>query len=503
MRKIMQWMMTATLVCGISVFTSCSLDNDDNAATSPDGPHQQLADYTIIYYGNGGGDLDKALMETIAQFYRADAESRKNVNICVQYKFSTLKSLQKKKLEQFYPYAGKTCRFTVPPKTTDADLKTTLMTTMSSHFFGPDNADFCRSDSLANYINWATKQFPARKYILILNDHGGGYLPNDELPVADVSTPQTRGVIYDDGYNDKHFTAKTLAKALSQSREHLSALYMDACIMNTAEYQFELAPLTDYFVLSTCSVPDEGGYYAELVQALSANPDDLEKGLARFAKYCVERWDNDKELEKEDEEVYKHHDMNVYRATEVEAFGAELKKFVDCLLDTYRNGSDEERAKIDDITAHAYRIDYDQPSYDLMHYVYMLKAALPDVFGSVFESLTDVAYNRYIVFQQSSAWLNENGHTVSLSVLLGCQGHYMTKEDGKDYRYDADGMYYLLQDGELLNGRSWGSTLDETYGQLRFDKATGWSRWLRLNQQEPNLKCFVDLHNFNSDSRSE
>ena len=462
MRTIMQWMMTATLVCGISVFTSCSSDNDDNAATSPDGPHQQLADYTIIYYGNGGGDLDNSLMKTISQFFRADAESRKNVNICVQYKFSTLKSLQKKKLEQFYPYAGKTSRFTVPPKATDADF----MATLSSHFIGPGNADFCRSDSLANYINWATKQFPARKYILILNDHGGGYLPNEELPVADVSTPQTRGVIYDDGYNDKHFTAKTLAKALSLSREHLSALYMDACIMNTAEYQFELAPLTDYFVLSTCSVPDEGGYYAELVQALSANPDDLEKGLARFAKYCVERWDNDKELEKEDEEVYKHHDMNVYRATEVEAFGAELKKFVDCLLDTYRNGSDEERAKIDDI-------------------------------GSVFESLTDVAYNRYIVFQQSSAWLNENGHTVSLSVLLGCQGHYMTKEDGKDYRYDADGMYYLLQDGKLLNGRSWGSTLDETYGQLRFDKATGWSRWLRLNQQEPNLKCFVDLHNFN------
>jgi hypothetical protein len=97
MKKIMQWMMTATLVCGISVFTSCSLDNDDNAATSPDGPHQQLADYTIIYYGNGGGDLDNSLMKTISQFFRADAESRKNVNICVQYKFSTLKSLQKKK----------------------------------------------------------------------------------------------------------------------------------------------------------------------------------------------------------------------------------------------------------------------------------------------------------------------------------------------------------------------------------------------------------------------
>jgi len=30
-------------------------------------------------------------------------------------------------------------------------------------------------------------------------------------------------------------------------------------------------------------------------------------------------------------------------------------------------------------------------------------------------------------------------------------------------------------------------TLDATYGQLRFDQITGWSRWLKLNQQEPNL----------------
>jgi hypothetical protein len=29
-------------------------------------------------------------------------------------------------------------------------------------------------------------------------------------------------------------------------------------------------------------------------------------------------------------------------------------------------------------------------------------------------------------------------------------------------------------------------------GQLRFDQITGWSRWLKLNQQEPNLKCFVE-----------
>jgi len=46
-------MLAATLVCGASVFTSCSSDSDDNPVINPDEPQQQLADYTIIFYGHG------------------------------------------------------------------------------------------------------------------------------------------------------------------------------------------------------------------------------------------------------------------------------------------------------------------------------------------------------------------------------------------------------------------------------------------------------------------
>ena len=64
------------------------------------------------------------------------------------------------------------------------------------------------------------------------------------------------------------------------------------------------------------------------------------------------------------------------------------------------------------------------------------------------------------------------------------------------YLYDADGKVYQLLDDEDFGARKelgpWGSTLDATYGQLRFDQITGWSRWLKLNQQEPNLECFVE-----------
>ena len=63
MRKLheLTWMLAATLVCGASVFTSCSSDSDDNPVINPDEPQQQLADYTIIFYGHGGSNLDAFL----------------------------------------------------------------------------------------------------------------------------------------------------------------------------------------------------------------------------------------------------------------------------------------------------------------------------------------------------------------------------------------------------------------------------------------------------------
>ncbi len=510
MKRIMQWVLAAILISGASVFTSCSSDNDDNPVINPDEPQQQLADYTIIYYGHGGGNLDLYLLKNIGQFFQSDTESRKNVSICVQYKFSTLKGIEEvyerykgridpnnpeqvewlESIKTLYPYAGKTTRFVVGR---DADTDEAGEAVITSNFIGPDNADITRADSLTNFINWAAKTCPARKYILIVSDHGGGYQPNDELPSANAAARQTRGVIYDDG-NSHHFTAKTFAQAISQASVRPSVVYCDACLMNTVEYHFELAPLTDYLVLSTFLVPGDGGNYKELVEALSASPDNLEQALTHFAKSSVSVWDQNPN--------YIYSDMSIYRTAGIEAFGAALKTFTDRLVDAYQNGGDEVRAKIDEVTANAYRINKTQPEFDLMNYLTSLYFALPDeIFGDAYITLADKAYNDYIVQQQNSKWIVENGHNVSLSVLLGCQGHYIIKgtddEGGeKLYLFDADGKVYQPLDDEDFGARKelglWGSTLDATYGQLRFDQITGWSRWLKLNQQEPNLKCFVE-----------
>ncbi len=226
---------------------SCSSDDVDEPVINPDEPQQELADYTIIYYGHGGGNLDYWLLQDIGQFYLSDTESRRNVSICVQYKFSTLKGMQEgyeeykdeidpndpvqveelEGIKSLYPYADKTSRLVVGREATAADM----MADITGSFIGPDNAEITRPDSLANFIDWAARVCPARKYILLLADHGDGYLPHEEQPAADAAGA-TRVVVKDDGHNKIAFTAKTLAQAISQASVRLSTVYCDACLMN-------------------------------------------------------------------------------------------------------------------------------------------------------------------------------------------------------------------------------------------------------------------------------
>ena len=100
---------------------------------------------------------------------------------------------------------------------------------------------------------------------------------------------------------------------------------------------------------------------------------------------------------------------------------------------------------------------------------------------------------------------------VDYSVLLGFQGTYsiafwktdkqtgaqipyaldMYTDNGEIYEFNLnptdDPEYYSM---EAAGGPyPWASTLADTYEQLVFDKTVGWSRWLRLNGQWPNIFC--------------
>ena len=179
------------LVAIALLLASCTV-NDDN----PVGPvtPQEPAEYTVLFYGMGGASTSGAsaldfsiVANNINDMFKAVNEYGTNANVVVNYKFSpkydapyfAKYNLAGKYVEEgqksFEDYKGQTYRFAVEQGTNIID------TFCDENLYGNQDNDYANPDSLTNFINWAAEKYPAKKYILVLSDHGGGYLPNTDL----------------------------------------------------------------------------------------------------------------------------------------------------------------------------------------------------------------------------------------------------------------------------------------------------------------------------------
>lgn len=510
MKKILMTL-AAVFCCAMTttVFTACT-DNDDNPVF-PDYPTAQ-AEYAILFYGYGGSNLDDDIFQNMMDFYNGQAESYQKVKIACQYKYSSAENLQKywiDNMEALTPELEQqikdmdlqTIRFIVDNTDDDPDIDVLLN---QASIYGQKNCHIANVDSLTNFINWGIKACPAKHYILIVSDHGGGYRPHDELTFQ--APAQTRGVLYDTA-NDPivSFSASALRYALSRANAHMDVVYLDACLMNSIEYQFELKEFADYYILSSFVVPGAGGFYSVMIDELAKNGDDIETALKNFNKASVDRWDRDAAAAYaagDEDSKWDYHDMTVTRTRNLDAFGVKFREFTDKLVAAYADEGN--KAKIDEKTKYTFKVNNSRPNYDLVDYAKGICDALPDVFDTAFSNEVGFAFNSCLVSQYCSDFLMEKGWSVDCSILLAVEGNYY------NYNYDSNDPTKLLgydiyyADGKLESYKSgeteptvistWPSTLADTYEKLAFDKATGWSRWLKLNKQVPCTNSPVEMH---------
>lgn len=59
------------------------------------------------------------------------------------------------------------------------DPKLTLYRQSIGSWLADDNMDITHPDSLASFIRWSAQQCPAKQYVLLLADHGRGFLPHE------------------------------------------------------------------------------------------------------------------------------------------------------------------------------------------------------------------------------------------------------------------------------------------------------------------------------------
>lgn len=180
-------------------------------------------------------------------------------------------------------------------------------------------------DGLIATATWLFRQYPAKRYGVVLWSHGSGWEPAEIEDVAKEARPATwadavelkersgapgsralfrttlrsllkpekraeRAILFDDGTGHSLDTlelsrvAHSIAKAVGKPLELLG---MDACLMANLEVAYELRNAVHYLVASEELVPGHSWPYKEIFGALRANPD---LGGGEFAKMVVEEY---------------------------------------------------------------------------------------------------------------------------------------------------------------------------------------------------------------------
>jgi hypothetical protein len=193
------------------------------------------------------------------------------------------------------------------------------------------NVDSGDPQTVVNFIRWAIKKAPAKKYALILWNHGGGWEPDDftelysqvrlargervvradarremthrasqrigrtffrtsvEKILSDPSE-QTRAILADDdtGHSlDTIELGNVLKLAKNEIGHSVDLLGMDACLMCTLEVAYQVMGDAGVLVGSEQTEPGAGWDYATLLGDLTANPtmDARELGKQAVTRY--------------------------------------------------------------------------------------------------------------------------------------------------------------------------------------------------------------------------
>ncbi|OGR39110.1 MAG: hypothetical protein A2X29_10395 [Elusimicrobia bacterium GWA2_64_40] len=134
-------------------------------------------------------------------------------------------------------------------------------------------ADMGDYRSVVGFVRWAKAAYPAKKYLLVVWNHGSGW--------TKAAGQAARGISYDDE-TGSHITVPQLAEALAQAGG-TDVYASDACLMQMAEVAWELKDQAPYVVGSEETEPADGYPYGALLGGLTADPAMSPRALAALA----------------------------------------------------------------------------------------------------------------------------------------------------------------------------------------------------------------------------
>ncbi|MFM6929320.1 MAG: clostripain-related cysteine peptidase [Bdellovibrio sp.] len=208
---------------------------------------QPTKEWNFLVFLNGVNNLDSFGAMNINQMEQVGSSDK--VNLLVQWG-----SLKSKNVSRLYI-----------KKDNDTQKVTSPVV---QNLGGADMGDW---KELVRFVDWANQNYPAKRYFIVVWDHGGGW----HLTSVNNGVIKPMDISWDD-HTGNNITTEQLGQAMAESAKiigHKVDIYSsDACLMGMIEVASEMANSVQYYLGSQDVEPGAGWPYATFLSKWFANP---------------------------------------------------------------------------------------------------------------------------------------------------------------------------------------------------------------------------------------
>ncbi|MDA8131668.1 MAG: clostripain-related cysteine peptidase [Elusimicrobia bacterium] len=254
-----------------------------------------LKEWTVMVYINGKNDLELAGLYNVNQMEQVGSSSK--VNIVVE--MGRMNGQAQGDAHQDGDWTGSR-RYYI---TKDKDEEH-IHSIKAGDAASVDMGDYKR---VVDFVKWAKDMFPAKRYMLILWNHGSGFMdPRKER----------KGISFDDETGN-YIRTPQIGQILREAGK-VDVLAFDACLMQSAEVDYEVKDNVDVIVGSEETVPALGYPYSLFLGALVKKPamDAEQLGAITVEAYKMFY-----------DKMGKAAQLSAVRASKLEGFAQRMKDF--------------------------------------------------------------------------------------------------------------------------------------------------------------------------------
>lgn len=220
---------------------------------------KKVKNWTIMTFINGKNNLEIAGLFNVNQMEAIGSD--KNMNIVVE--LGRMKG-QVGDVDIDGDWTGSRRLYIMKDNDTEKVTSPVMMETKNV-----DMGDYKR---IVDFVKWSKKNYPAKKYMLIIWNHGTGWFDPAQEKVAD------KGISYDDETGNYVRTIE-IGKILKEAGK-VDILNFDACLMQMVEVAYEVKDYTEIVIGAEETVPGYGQPYDMFLGALKKMPDASPENFA-------------------------------------------------------------------------------------------------------------------------------------------------------------------------------------------------------------------------------